>query len=457
MINKTIFKQTLKSNFKIWLIITAVLCIFNAVLIGVFDPKTITSMSDMVKDTPLAGILGNTTFLGMLSQTFFSLQGIILPLIYIIITASSLVVSQVDKGSMAYLLSTPTKRSVVVRTQSLFFVSSLLIMFILVTIVGIFSIQAFHGGIWGQGVTEDVKAISKELGSDREELSGDLNYILDNQAALKIGAESRGIDEQVYINYLKLKITDQAYSAAAQQLGIDADEIRNNPTLIKNSDQAIGAASKVMGMDKDAYTNYLDQLVAQKVALEEQTKEMQEKFLQGVTAAAEVLGLSEGDLMSDIGTLKSNNQAFSAAVTASGIPEAAMTTMINNQLAANELAIDKGMDFNLTAFLMLNVGLFLLMFATSGISFMFSCIFNLSKNYMALGAGIPLAFFLFEMMAQVSASLDVMKYLTLNSLFDKQAILDSGNYLLGFVLMTIIGIALYTIGMRVFKEKDLPL
>ena len=129
MFNKTILKQTLKANFKIWLIITVVLSLLNAVLIGVFDPKTISSMTDMVKDTPLANMLGNTTFLGMLSQTFYSIHGVILPLIFIIITASNLIVSQVDRGSMAYLLSTPTKRSEVVRTQIAYFVTSLFTMF----------------------------------------------------------------------------------------------------------------------------------------------------------------------------------------------------------------------------------------------------------------------------------------------------------------------------------------
>ena len=53
-------------------------------------------------------------------------------------------------------------------------------------------------------------------------------------------------------------------------------------------------------------------------------------------------------------------------------------------------------DISISDFLMLNLGLFLLMFATSGISFLFSCIFNLSKNSIAFGAGIPIAFFLFS-------------------------------------------------------------
>lgn len=53
MISKTIFKQTLKANFKLWLIFTIIMSVFSGVLIAVFDPKTISSMSDMVKDTPL--------------------------------------------------------------------------------------------------------------------------------------------------------------------------------------------------------------------------------------------------------------------------------------------------------------------------------------------------------------------------------------------------------------------
>ena len=110
MLSKTIYKQTLKSNFKLWLIFTLIMSVLNAVLIAVFEPSTISGMADMVKGTPLESMLQNSTFLGMLAQTFFSLHGVILPLVFIIMTANSLVASQVDRGSMAYLLSTPTKR-----------------------------------------------------------------------------------------------------------------------------------------------------------------------------------------------------------------------------------------------------------------------------------------------------------------------------------------------------------
>jgi ABC-2 type transport system permease protein len=457
MFNKTIFKQTLKANFKIWLIITVVLSVLITVLIGVFDPKTISSMTSMVEGTPLAKMLGNTTFLGMLSQTFYGLQGVILPLIFIIITANNLIVSQVDRGSIAYLLSTPTKRSTVVSTQITYFIASLCTMFFIVTIVGLFAIQAFHGGVWGNSYTEDVKATSKVLNMKNADIANDLTLILNNKEALKVGAEARGLDEEAYTAYLNLKISDNAYKAAADNMAVSVDEVSKNPSVIKSNDEALAAAAKVMGMDKATYSAYLDKVVAEKAALAKQSKEMQDKILKGFTAASEVLGIDESEVVSDMGKIKSSNEALSAAVNASGIPQEMFTKIINNQIATNAVAADKGIDLNVHDYLMLNLGLFLLMFAISSISFMFSCIFNLTKNYMALGAGIPLAFFLFQMMSQVSSNLKGIKYLTLNSLFDTHAILNGGSYLLQFIALAVIGIVLYIIGMRVFKEKDLPL
>jgi len=261
MLNKTIFKQTLKANFKLWFIFTLILSVFTVVMIAVFEPSTISGVSDMVKGTPLENMLQNTTFLGMLSQTLYSLHGVILPIIFIIMTANSLIASQVDSGSMAYLLSTPIKRSTVVRTQAAYLSSSLIVMFLIMTIVGVISINVFQSGL----------------------------------------------------------------------------------------------------------------------------------------------------------------------------------------------------DVDMADFLTLNLGLFLLMFATSGISFMFSCIFNLSKNSMALGAGIPLLFFLFQLMAQVSSDLEWFKYFTVNTLFDTDAILSGEGFILPFIILFVVGIVLYEIGIRVFKTKDLPL
>ena len=70
----------------------------------------------------------------IVGSIFFKIAGLLLPIIYMIMTSISLIVGQVDSGSMAYILSTSTKRRTVTFTQSVFMVLSLLLMFICTTI-----------------------------------------------------------------------------------------------------------------------------------------------------------------------------------------------------------------------------------------------------------------------------------------------------------------------------------
>ncbi|WEK55938.1 MAG: ABC transporter permease subunit [Candidatus Cohnella colombiensis] len=261
MLSKPILKQTIKANLRLWLIFTMIMTVFHVVFIAVFNASTISDLSSLVKDSPLASLLGETSFLGMLSNTFYGIHGALLPIIFIIMTANGLIASQVDRGSMAYLLSTPTKRSTVVRTQATFLIASLILMMLIITLAGYIAIQAFQGET----------------------------------------------------------------------------------------------------------------------------------------------------------------------------------------------------DIRIFDYFMLNLGLFLLWFATSSISFFFSCVFNLSKNSLAWGAGIPLAFFLFKLMGDVDSSLEKLKYFTLNTLFDTSAVLNGSGYAIQYVVLAVVGVILNILAVRVFQRKDLPL
>jgi len=261
MFSGEIFKQTLKANWKLWLIFTVVPVVFFVLITAVFDPTAISGMAQMLEGTPLAAMVADASFLSIISQSFYTLQGVLLPMIFIVMTANSLIAAQVDRGSMAYLLSTPTKRSTVVRTQALYLVTSLVAMFAIITVGGFIAIHTFQS---------------------------------------------------------------------------------------------------------------FDQV-------------------------------------------------------------------------------------SLSDFMMLNGGLFLLMFATSGVSFFFSCLFNLSKNSLALGAGLPIAFFLMHMMAGVDESLSSLRFLSLNSLFDTGAILAGDSMFWPFTALAATGVALYWLGFWVFTKKDLPL
>lgn len=72
----------------------------------------------------------------IVGSIFYKLAGLLLPIIYMIMASNNLIAGQVDSGSMAYVLSTSTKRSTVVFTQAVYLIGSLLAMFSLTTVTG---------------------------------------------------------------------------------------------------------------------------------------------------------------------------------------------------------------------------------------------------------------------------------------------------------------------------------
>ena len=72
----------------------------------------------------------------IVGSIFYKLAGLLLPIIYMIMASNNLVAGQVDSGSMAYVLSTSTKRKTVVFTQAVYLIGSLFTMFCLTTITG---------------------------------------------------------------------------------------------------------------------------------------------------------------------------------------------------------------------------------------------------------------------------------------------------------------------------------
>lgn len=72
----------------------------------------------------------------VVGSIFYKLAGLLLPIIFMIMASNNLISGQVDSGSMAYILSTSTKRRTVVFTQAIYLIGSLFCMFSLTTITG---------------------------------------------------------------------------------------------------------------------------------------------------------------------------------------------------------------------------------------------------------------------------------------------------------------------------------
>lgn len=90
----------------------------------------------------------------VVGSIFFKIAGILLPLIYTIMVANNLIAGQVDAGSMAFILSTPTKRKTVTLTQMTFLAGSLFLMFFLTTVVSVSCLAILNSGTIGLTITQ---------------------------------------------------------------------------------------------------------------------------------------------------------------------------------------------------------------------------------------------------------------------------------------------------------------
>jgi ABC-2 type transport system permease protein len=260
VISGPLLKQIVKSNFKLFIVLTGVACVLLLIILIVFTPSTMESIAASSGNMPFNPLGNISTLIDFLANQYFGMMALILPMIYVIAVGNKMIAGQVDAGSMAYNLSAPVTRTQVTFANALFLCGSLAAMF---------------GFIAGVG---------------------------------------------------------------------------------------IGAASVIQ------------------------------------------------------------------------------PGILNNN-----------------AFLRLALGDFALQFAITGIVFCSSCIFNRSSRSLILGAGLPVLFFVANLMVGMSKDLEFFKYFSLISLFDKDALIQGAGYLPGVALLIGLGLALAGAGMKVFKEKDLPL
>ncbi len=113
-------------------------------------------------------------------------------------------------------------------------------------------------------------------------------------------------------------------------------------------------------------------------------------------------------------------------------------------------------DLEIIKFLLLNlntIGLFVLI---SSITFATSAIFNDKSQAIGFGAGIPIFFFVIDMLAGVSDKLDFLKYFTIFSLFNTDLILELDPLIyFNIIILFISGLFIYWLGIKVFIKKDL--
>lgn len=167
LISKPLLKQSIKANSSLWGFVTLGLCIIIAVLNLLIGGKDLSSGNVNISEigkyimalkwggeqryeealtlsglfaamgfgSDLLQLLQSMNINFFVQEMYYALAGIMLPMIFVIVTANKLIASQIDNGSMAYVLSTPTKRITVAFTQLFYLIGALFSMYFIVTFV----------------------------------------------------------------------------------------------------------------------------------------------------------------------------------------------------------------------------------------------------------------------------------------------------------------------------------
>ena len=515
MLSKPIFKQSLQSNWKLWLIITIVASMIISGFIISYDAAGYASIAEAAEGTAFSNILSTlTSLLGSL-ENFYKLIAVILGIVYVVFTANNLVVNEVDSGSMAYTLSTPIKRSSVIFTKSLYLILSVVLMYTVISLAGLTASQLNYNNVTGYAITEDVKAAAETLNQKERYLSERLYLIQENEDVMREAAIARDMDTEAYAIYLEDVIRERSYEEAAEiitderydifdddddmedeDIEITMEELMEEPGMILESNDALAAGARLYGLSTNDYRKIIldemNDLESSEEAEEEATEEDEEQdeeeqeaeeeqepqptasqeattpqrqltednaelLLQTVIdSSATALNLSS-DQVSENLTLLKDPEALVLSTQTTGLNEEQITSMANHAMVSSARSVDKALEFDVETYLWLSLGLLLLILAMSSIAFFASTLFNRTGMALAIGGGIPFAFFLITMIQQLMDSADGLEYITITTLFDTDAILAGGEFGWGLVALGAITFVLYTASNILFTKKDLPL
>ena len=508
MFSKPIFKQSIKTNWKLWLIITIVASVILSGFIINYDAEGYASIAAAAEGTAFSNFLSSmTSILGSL-ENFYKLIAVILGIVYVVFTANNLVVNEVDSGSMAYTLSTPIKRSSVIFTKSLYLIFSVILMYTIISLAGLGASQLKYNNVTGYPITDDIKAASETLKQNERYISERLYLIQNDEQAMREAGAARDMDMDAYSIYLVNIINHRSYKEAAEiitderrdiyeddddmeddDIEITTEELTQNPAMILASNDALKAGARVQGISVNEYhkfvTDQITSLEAEKndeVEKNQEAKETEEDvesdeeaqenpqprvmvtednaelLLQTVIdSSANALNINSDQVKENL-TLIKDPTALAMSIKTTGLNEEQIITMANKTMVSSARSVDTALEFDIEAYFWLSLGLLTLILVMSSISFFTSTLFNRTGLSLAIGGGIPFAFFLITMIQQLmDDTASVLEYLTITSLFDTDAILAGGEFGWGLVALGIIALVLYTASNIIFTKKDLPL
>ncbi|MEA5019570.1 MAG: hypothetical protein VB027_04300 [Gordonibacter sp.] len=134
--SSTLFVKEMRSNAFVMAIIVTVLALYIAMIVSMFDPELGESLNMMMASMPdLFAAFGmvspSSTLADFMLNYLYGFLLTVLPLVLVLVMVNKLVVRYLERGTMAYLLSTPISRVGIACTL----VGVLVVMLVLLVVV----------------------------------------------------------------------------------------------------------------------------------------------------------------------------------------------------------------------------------------------------------------------------------------------------------------------------------
>lgn len=136
MFHKSYFTHLMKTNYKLFGVITIVLSALIAIVMTVFTPEAMDEIAQASVNAPVNPLGDISTLISFIANQYFGNFVLLFTMIYAILLGNKLIASSVDKGSMAYHLSQPITRTQITFTSALYFIVTLVILYCTVFLAG---------------------------------------------------------------------------------------------------------------------------------------------------------------------------------------------------------------------------------------------------------------------------------------------------------------------------------
>lgn len=495
MISKPLFKQSVKTNFTRWLVVTVASCFIVAIVIMILGNLNVNeireSMTTLFEDADKeadikTSALDSYESLKTLNQTITTSYDATKQIAQLSLSTYAKAIAQLPAEQAQETVATTVYNTILAQTNDEEQANS-------AKEVALMTIQLFTSNT--QATPDDItkEILEEKIYKNVQEDKGKEEASSSKEAAeyfINLYIEKGALSEEDTTRLIAEYIGQKVYNEAIK------DYSENIARTVQNS-----AQQAVL-----SYVNLTSKGQNEEEAKKELTKSLIEQLPQKVEDAIieikdlDVYGLVLGNILYKIALLllpmifviMTANDLIAGQVDSGSMAYVLSTPTKRSKVSATQMVylvsaiftmvlciaitsltcvnIVKSAEFTISAgeVLKFNIGVFCILFAISGICYFASAYFNRTKNSLSVGGGITMFFLvcailgLFGEKVIPSAirieAMNKFNYCTIISLFNVNSILNgTTEYIKGFFILIAIGSVGLALGRAKFNKKDLPL